>query len=117
MYFDNVPDSNPRVATSTVKWDLNYRKKMGIRTGPADSLTDSQLREVKNLCKKAYRALDLNGYARMDLRLDREKGFYLIEANPNPDIGFGEEFADSAEHIKVKYPKLIQKIINLGLRW
>ncbi len=117
LFFDKVPEANPKIATSTVKWDLAYRKKMGIHTGPAQKLSPAESKEILSVSKRAYKALELSGYARMDLRLDPEKGLYLIEANPNPDIGFGEEFADSAAHIGIKYPELIQKIINLGVRW
>ncbi|MGQ0735896.1 MAG: hypothetical protein ACT4QD_19855 [Acidobacteriota bacterium] len=38
------------------------------------------------------------------------------EANPNPEIAPGEEFASAAEAAGVPYPELLQKILNLGLR-
>lgn len=117
LYFDNAPDHSPRIATSTVKWDLAYREKMGIRTGPADNLDEAQVREIHRICRRAYKALELSGYARMDLRWNEDNGFFLIEANPNPDIGYGEEFADSAAHVGIKYPQLLQKLLHLGLRW
>ncbi len=117
LFFDNVPDHNPRIATRTVKWDLKYREKMGIRTGPASELESEHIREIQRICRRTYKSLELSGYARMDLRWDEDDGFHIIEANPNPDIGYGEEFADSAEHVGMDYPQLLKKILNLGLKW
>ena len=42
---------------------------------------------------------------------------YVLEANPNPQLAYGEDFAESAERVGVKYPQLIQKILTTGLRW
>ena len=48
----------------------------------------------------------------------REDGtVYILEANPNPQIGYGEDFAESAETAGVEYEQLLQRIVNLGLRY
>ncbi len=64
-----------------------------------------------------YRTLDLSGYARIDLRLDTDGRVYVLEANPNPQLAYGEDFAESAEHAGVTYEQLLQRIINTGLAW
>ena len=48
--------------------------------------------------KRIYRHLFLSGYARLDYRMTEEGHFYLLEANPNPQIARGEDFADSAAY-------------------
>ena len=53
----------------------------------------------------------------MDLRLNSEGDVYVLEANPNPNLSFGEDFAESAEKIGVSYEVLLQKIITLGLNY
>ena len=42
---------------------------------------------------------------------------FVIEANPNPQLAQGEDFAASAQRAGVSYAKLIERIINLGLQW
>ena len=42
---------------------------------------------------------------------------YVLEANPNPNLSFGEDFAESAERAGMPYDKLMQRILNLGLRY
>jgi D-alanine-D-alanine ligase len=59
----------------------------------------------------------MSGYGRIDLRLDAEGRVWVLEANPNPQIARGEDFAASAERVGVSYEALLQRILNLGLRW
>jgi len=74
-------------------------------------------RYTQHVCKRAYRALELSGYARVDLRLDEVGNVWLLEANPNPQIARGEDFAASAEKTGLSYEGVLQRILNLGLRW
>ena len=53
----------------------------------------------------------------MDLRLQPDGRVYLIEANPNPNLSFGEDFAESAEKANFSYEELLSKIITLGLNY
>jgi D-alanine-D-alanine ligase len=40
---------------------------------------------------------------------------FVIEANPNPEIAYMEDFADSAQAYGLSYEDLIQRILSLGL--
>ena len=41
----------------------------------------------------------------------------MIEANPNPQLAYGEDFAESAERAGVSYEQLLERIMSLGLQW
>ena len=82
------------------------------QTYPLNSRT-----EVKEIGLKTYKALQINGYARIDFRMDQKKKIYVLEANPNPDIAYDDEFALSAHFNGLDYPNLLKKIIKLGLDW
>ena len=86
LYFKNMPEGTRRIATDRVKWSVKYQKKYGIDSGPALDLPDAKAGEIQHLCKRAYRALELSGYARIDLRLDDQGRMWVLEANPNPQI-------------------------------
>jgi D-alanine-D-alanine ligase len=116
MSFSKMPDNNWRIATERVKWSVKYQKKHGIDTTIA-SLADDVSAKVQHLAKRVYRALDLSGYARVDLRMRENGELYVIEANPNPQLAQGEDFAESAHRAGVSYAKLIERIISLGLQW
>lgn len=115
--FENLPENSHWIATAKVKWDLAYQKKFGIRTGAAKNLPDGIEDRVRKLCKRVYRILGLNGYARMDFRLTEDGKIYLLEPNPNPDLTLNEDFAESARLAGVEYEDLIQRIASLGLRY
>ena len=117
LFFKNMPEGARRIATDRVKWSVKYQNKYGIDSGPAVDLPDAKRDEIQHLCKRAYRALELSGYARIDLRLDEAGKIWVLEANPNPQIAKGEDFAASAEKAGMSYEALMQRIINLGMRW
>ena len=117
LHFDNLPEGAAKIATSKVKWDLQYQKKVGVRTQRAKDLPDGLASRLERLCKRICRTLNLTGYARLDFRLDSAGELYLIEANPNPQLAYGEDFAESAEADGMKYGELLSKIVSLGLSY
>jgi D-alanine-D-alanine ligase len=47
----------------------------------------------------------------------REDGkIFLIECNPNPDLGRYEDYAESALSMGIQYEDLIARVVTLGLR-
>ncbi len=117
LTFENLPEDSPNIATAKVKWDEAYQRKVGLKTGLVQDLDPATVTRINKLCRRAYRQLNLTGYARMDLRLSPDGTPYLIEANPNPNLSYGEDFAESAHHAGIEYDDLIQRILNLGLRY
>jgi D-alanine-D-alanine ligase len=116
MSFVHMPDNHWKIATERVKWSTRYQKKHGIVTDAA-SLDGEMAPAVQRMARRAYRALDLNGYARIDIRLDESGRAFVLEANPNPNLAYGEDFAESAEVSGTSYEKLLDRILALGLRW
>ncbi len=117
LLFTKNTSGTANIATRKVKWDRQYQAKFGIETCMAEGLTEAQQQSIVKICKRVYRALDLSGYARMDLRMSADGGVYVLEANPNPNLSYGEDFAESAEKGGVSYEELLQKIVNLGQRY
>ena len=117
LLFEKAPHDMPLIATNKAKFDLAYQKRWGITTRAAadGGLPDGMDAAIESLSKRIYRLLGLTGYARLDYRLTEDNQLYLLEANPNPQLGYGEDFAESAEKAGLKYNQLIQQILNLGL--
>lgn len=104
------------IATERVKHDIEYQKSRGVMQGPADGLTPALESKIRDTVKRICRILELDGYARIDMRLAADGTPYFIEANPNPEIASSEEFAQSAIYDGIEYPELINRILALGLR-
>jgi len=119
LLFEKAPDDMPLIATNKAKFDLAYQKRWGITTRAAaeGGLPDGLDSTIETLSKRIYRLLGLTGYARLDYRLTPDGQLYLLEANPNPQLGYGEDFAESAEKAGMKYEQVIQTILNLGLSY
>ena len=116
LVMDKLPEGAENIATPKVKWDPAYQQKVGVVTKAAE-LSPEQHKILERLSKRIYRYLFLSGYARLDYCMTEEGQFYLLEANPNPQIAHGEDFADSAAHSGVPYEQLLQKIISVGLNY
>jgi D-alanine-D-alanine ligase len=117
LYFKNLPEEVRKIATERLKWSLSYQKKHGIDSGEAKDLPAGMEDRIRDVCKRVYRNLMLSGCARIDLRLTEAGQAYVVEANPNPQLAHDEDFAQSARKAGIDYPELLQRILNLGLRW
>ncbi|MFT7076726.1 MAG: D-alanine-D-alanine ligase, partial [Planctomycetota bacterium] len=73
--------------------------------------------EIRRTARRIHRALGLSGYTRIDMRMGADGRVWILEANPNPDLCFGEDFAESFQTLGYDYSGLVQKIVNLGLRY
>jgi D-alanine-D-alanine ligase len=116
MVISNLAEGAPNIATSRVKWDVEYQKKIGLDAGPARLPPGLKL-EFERLSRRIYRILGLSGYARVDYRLTEDGRIHVLEVNPNPQIARNEDFADSAKHSGVRYEGLLQKILTLGMSY
>jgi D-alanine-D-alanine ligase len=117
MQFTKMPNGVHHIATERVKWSVKYQEKHGIQTNELKDLPEDQRQQIQHLCRRVYRALELSGYARIDLRMDKNGKVYVLEANPNPQIARGEDFAESAKRAGLSYEALLQRIVMLGLQW
>jgi len=117
IFLSRLPEGSWAIATESVKWNPRYQRKHSIKTGEAKGLSPAVTERVQKLAKRIYKNLYLSGYARIDFRMDEKEKVYVLEANPNPQLAHGEDFADSAEAGGLPYDRLLQRILNFGLSW
>jgi D-alanine-D-alanine ligase len=117
LLFEKAPEDMPVMATEKAKWDVKYQRRWGVTTRAAADLPEGHDKLIPHLSKRIYRILGLTGYARLDFRMTEGGQLYLLEANPNPQLAHGEDFADSAAHAGVGYDQLLQQIVNLGMQY
>ncbi len=115
LKFRNLGQGARPIATEKVKHDTSYQERAGIEDGPAKDLAPELYARIQRTAKRIYRALDLDGYARIDFRLSADGVPYFIEANPNPEIAKSQEFATAAKHDGLAYPDLLHRILALGI--
>lgn len=116
LIFREVPPDEPKIATYRAKWDEEYRKRWGLQNRFAQGLDPALVEHIEETCKRIYRLLTIDGYARIDLRLTAANELYFIEANPNPILAADEDFAQAAGKAGLPYPQLIDRIIRQGMQ-
>ncbi|MDQ3120714.1 MAG: ATP-grasp domain-containing protein [Verrucomicrobiota bacterium] len=116
LVFREVPPNEPKFATFRAKWDEAYRKRWGLENQFAEGLDPALTTQIEQTCKRIYRLLTIDGYARIDLRVTATNEIYFIEANPNPMLAEDEDFALSAGKAGLPYPQLIERIIRQGMK-
>lgn len=112
IFFEQMPDDEPKFATFKAKWDEAYRKKWGIKNGPARELPAPLPEKLARIARKVYRVLKIRGLGRIDVRLTPAGEVVIIEANPNPSLAADEDFAQSALAAGIDYDALIQKLLD-----
>ncbi len=114
-FFNSNGAGGPQMATYRVKFNAEYRKKWNITFGFAE-LDPAVVRNVERICKRVYRVLQIRDYGRIDLRLTPDNRLIVLEANPNPDVAYGEELAEAAEKGGLPYEQFIARILHLALQ-
>jgi D-alanine-D-alanine ligase len=113
MVFDQA-GSRPeeRIATQKSKWDMEYRKRRGIRNVFARKLAKVAHERLMKTCYAAYRAFWLRDYARIDVRLTKDNEVWFLEANANPFLSYGHDSAEAAHKAGLRYDAFIQRIVD-----
>ena len=116
LIVDELEPGEDLIATESLKHNIHYQNKHGVRITGAQKLPDGVEATLERASKRIYRMLSLEGYARIDYRLSNDGKLYFLEANPNPELANYEELASAAAKAGMNYQDLIQRILNLGLR-
>ncbi len=109
----NAPEE--RIATRKAKWHVEYRERRGIRNQFARPISAAARERIEAACRTAFRTLWLRDYARCDVRLADDDEVWFLEANANPFISEGHDFANAAEKAGLAYPALIQRLVDVAL--
>ncbi len=112
----DLPDDMPRIAGAEVKWAKDSEAYRRSRARVAEDLDEETAEHLKQTAVAAYQALQLRDYGRIDMRLTADGKIYVIEANPNPWLSSGAEFALAARKSGRSYPEVIQAIVDLALK-
>ena len=115
--FDGLAAGAPRIVTERIKWNLEHRRASAVRSGLARRLPPGAAESITRLAQRAWRVLRLSGFARIDFRVDADGKPWLIDVNANPDVDFHEDFARSAARDGLPPTALLQRLLDLGLRY
>ena len=112
--FSEMPDHLHNIVSYQAKWDPQHEAyHKTIPSCPAD-LPKQIEKQAKEIALHAFKTMGCRDYARVDMRLSKDKQLYVLEVNPNPDLTEGAGFMRSAEAAGFKYERALKKIIELA---
>lgn len=94
-------------------YECKYTAGMAREIFPAD-LTPEETSTVQELARRAFRALKLGGYARIDFRLSPDGVFYCLEANTLPGMTGLSLIPQAAQAAGISFPELCERIVQLA---
>lgn len=90
-------------------------KKGGIDKICPAPLSKEKTEELKQLCIQAFTSLGLNDYTRVDIRMDKDENFYILELNSMASLGMGGSLFFAAKTAGYNYEWLINKILDVAV--
>lgn len=115
IIFEGLPSNLPKIVTYDGKWIEESVYYNNTKPMCPAKLNAKILNRVEKIALEAFSALNCRDYARVDLRLDKNKKPYVIEVNPNPDISRDSGFARAAKAAGISHDQLIFTITNFAL--
>ena len=95
-------------------YECKYTAGMAKEIFPAD-LTEQETRTVQDLARRAFHALKLRGYARIDFRMSPDGVFYCLEANTLPGMTALSLIPQAAAAAGMSFPELCERIVQLAV--
>ncbi len=92
-----------------------YQAGSAIETCPAE-ISEEKTKEMQGYAEKAFVALRLKNYARMDFMMSEQGEIYCLEANTLPGMTPTSLLPQEAAAVGIGYEQLCEKIIEAALR-
>lgn len=115
--FVDFPAAKPRIVGYTAKWDeASFEYTHTVRRF-VDAAADGPLiAELKRLALQCWNVFGLNGYARVDFRVDAEGRPWILEVNANPCLSPDGGFAAALEKAGIPYGDAIGRTVRDAIR-
>jgi D-alanine-D-alanine ligase len=112
---DGVP--LPKIITYQAKWDPHSRDFYAMDSKcPAEAVPPALAARIQDVATRAWLAVGLRDYARVDMRIDPETGEPLImDVNPNPDLADGGAFMQCAVASGRTFASTLDEIVGFAL--
>ena len=110
-----LPKGVPRIASQDVKFEKDTDAYKLTKSAIAEDLDEETTNKLTETALKAYRAVKLRDYGRIDMRVSDKGEVYVIEANPNPWLSSGQEFAMAARKSGLSYTQMVAEIVDLAM--
>jgi D-alanine-D-alanine ligase len=97
-------------------YECKYQAGMAVEEFPA-KISSALTKTVQDLARRAFRALKLRGYARIDFRMtdEGESEFFCLEGNTLPGMTQTSLIPQAAAAAGISFPELCERIVSFAL--
>jgi D-alanine-D-alanine ligase len=112
MTFRNFPNGKPRIVDYEAKWDESSDAyKQTVRSFDFPSSDQPLLDRLREIALQCWQVFELNGYVRVDFRVDVNNHPFVLEVNTNPCISPDAGFFAACQRGGLNYQNVIERII------
>jgi D-alanine-D-alanine ligase len=113
MRFEDWPSDRPRIVGYAAKWDEGSADSVNtVRAFGIEQREPALARALSAVACEAWRLLGMQGFARIDFRVDAVGTPMILEANANPCLEPQAGFAAAASEAGMSYAELIAHILR-----
>ena len=116
IVFDESLTPAERVVGWKAKWASGSREDRATRNRTPGVMSDTMRSDIASLCLSAASLLSLRGYSRFDLRQSRTGELWIVDINPNPDIGRGSGLRLALAAASVTFEEFVGALIMAALQ-
>lgn len=116
MTFQEWQPGRVRIVGYRAKWDDgSFDSTRTVRAFGLEASEPALAQELRDLARRTWNLLGINGYARIDFRVDEKGRPTILEINPNPCLSPDAGFAAAAERAGLSYDMLMAHIVETAL--
>ncbi len=115
MAFDDWPTGAPRIVGYDAKWSehtMEYANTVR-RFGTAEP---ALARDLERVARRSWEALEMRGYARVDVRVDRRDRVWALEVNANPCLSPDAGYVAACAHAGRTLGGAVETILDVSMR-
>jgi D-alanine-D-alanine ligase len=113
MVFHNYADDMPKIVDFKAKWVAeSFEYENTIREFPRDELNPALSEKIREIALKCWHVFGLKGYARVDMRIDKDDNPYVIEVNANPCMSPDSGLVAATTEAGLPITVVLQRIIG-----
>lgn len=116
IVFNGYSPDKPKILDWRAKWDTNSFEYINtVRSFEFNSFDPDLSSRIKMIAEKAAVALRLDGYSRIDFRMDNAGELYVLEANANPCISPDAGFIAACDQSGYSRAFIFEKILQQAI--
>jgi D-alanine-D-alanine ligase len=113
MVFHNFWDNKPKIVDFRAKWEEGtFEYENTIREFPGEKLNPLLRDRIIEASLQCWHVFGLKGYARVDMRIDRNNNPFVIEVNANPCMSPDSGLVAATAAAGLPFTSVLQRIIT-----